>query len=112
MPERRRHRIGCFPQIMPHIERYNVTWNALLAFQRVLSMPTMSSKGRVTIPKRIREALGLKPGGEVIFEFQGRGEAIVRIAARSIPKSRFAKLCGSLKSGMTTDEIMALTKAH
>ena len=75
-------------------------------------MPAMTSKGQVTIPKRVRDALGLKPGSEVTFEFRGRGEAIVRGTERAAPKSRFAKLRGSLKSGMTTDEIMALTRGR
>jgi AbrB family looped-hinge helix DNA binding protein len=70
----------------------------------------MTSKGQVTIPKRIRDALGLKPGGEVTFEFRSSGEAVVRNAKRTGAKSRFAKLRGSMKSGMTTDEILALTR--
>ncbi len=75
-------------------------------------MPAMTSKGQVTIPKRVRDALGLKPGSEVTFEFRGHGEAVVRGAERTVAKSRFAKLRGSLKSGMTTDEIMALTRGR
>jgi AbrB family looped-hinge helix DNA binding protein len=75
-------------------------------------MSAMTSKGQVTIPKRVRDALGLKPGSEVAFEFRGGGEAIVRRADRARPKSPFAKLRGSLKSGMTTDEIMALTRGR
>ena len=30
-------------------------------------MPRVTTKGQVTIPKRIREYLGLKPGSEVEF---------------------------------------------
>jgi len=72
-------------------------------------MTTMTSKGQVTVPKRLREALGLKPGSEVVFEYQGNGRAIIRRLGKA-PKSRFEKLRGSLKSDLTTDQIMALLR--
>ncbi|ERJ04754.1 Transcriptional regulator AbrB family protein [Halorhabdus tiamatea SARL4B] len=31
-------------------------------------MPRVTTKGQVTIPKKIREALGIEPGDEVSFE--------------------------------------------
>ncbi len=75
------------------------------------AMTTMTSKGQVTIPKRMREALGLKPGNEVVFELRPPGEAVIRRAGKP-PKSRFAKLRGSLKGGPSTDEIMALLRGE
>ena len=36
----------------------------------------ITSKGQITIPKQVREVLGLKTGGEVIFILEGR-EAIM-----------------------------------
>lgn len=74
-------------------------------------MTTMTSKGQVTIPKRMREALGLKPGSKVVLEFRPPGEAVIRKAGKP-PKSRFAKLRGSLKGGLTTDEILAMTRGE
>jgi len=38
-------------------------------------MKKIGPKGQVLIPKRIRDALGLQPGGEVVIE--ARGEEIV-----------------------------------
>ncbi len=32
---------------------------------------TITTKGQVTIPKEIREALGLNPGDKVVFEKEG-----------------------------------------
>jgi AbrB family looped-hinge helix DNA binding protein len=37
----------------------------------------MTTRGRVTIPKQIREAMGLKGGSKVDFEYTGGEEAIV-----------------------------------
>lgn len=76
---------------------------------------TMTSKGQVTVPKRLRDHLGLGPGSEVEFELQATGQVVVRAARASRRKrriSRFAKLRGSLKTGMTTDELMRLLRGY
>jgi AbrB family looped-hinge helix DNA binding protein len=77
---------------------------------------TLTTKGQVTIPIEIREALGLLPGTEVEFDIvgrsvrirkagtQGRGAALVagmRAAGRRAPGPR-----------MTTDQILALTRGE
>ena len=38
----------------------------------------MTTKGQVTIPKRIRERLGLKPGAPVEFEAGSNGDVVIR----------------------------------
>jgi antitoxin PrlF len=40
----------------------------------------LTVKGQVTIPKRVRDALGLKPGDEVDFVVEGSGSVVVRRA--------------------------------
>lgn len=40
----------------------------------------LTVKGQVTIPKRVRDALGLKPGDGVDFVLDERGEVVVRRA--------------------------------
>lgn len=82
-------------------------------------MPRITSKGQVTIPKRIREYLGLKPGSVVEFQDAGNGR-IVLISAESeekrveLEKQRFEKalaaLRGSADFGMSTDKLMRLTR--
>jgi antitoxin PrlF len=72
-------------------------------------MSAVTSKGQVTIPKRIREAMGIKPGSKVAFEYQGEGKATVYRAGKT-PTERFSKLRGRLKGGPSTDEIMALLR--
>jgi len=68
-------------------------------------MPKLTSKGQVTIPKRMREHLGLKAGSEIEFTINNRGEIVLRSKVKR-PKSQFAALRGTLNLGMTTDEFM------
>lgn len=70
----------------------------------------LTSKGQVTIPKEVREYLGLKQGSAVSFEVDPSGDVIVRPADRRRPASRFAAVRGSATVKMRTDEIMALTR--
>ncbi len=76
------------------------------------AMSTMTVKGQVTIPKAVRERLGLVPGMEVEFVMDDDGRVTVRRAgdAASAAVSRFAALRGSLDSPLSTDEILALTR--
>jgi AbrB family looped-hinge helix DNA binding protein len=74
-------------------------------------MPKVTSKGQVTIPKPLRDQLGLKPESSVEFELAGDGRVSL-VASRPPPKSKFARLRASARSRMTTDEIMALTRGE
>jgi antitoxin PrlF len=72
----------------------------------------LTSKGQVTVPKKVRDYLGLKPGAPVTFERLASGEIALR-AARPGTKprpSRFAKLRGRATVRMKTEEILALTR--
>ena len=71
-------------------------------------MTTMTSKGQVTIPKRLRDAAGLKPGSRVSFEFRD-GNILLKRESKPA-KSRFARMRGTLKSDLSTDQIMALLR--
>jgi AbrB family looped-hinge helix DNA binding protein len=72
----------------------------------------VTSKGQVTIPQDIRERLGLLPLSEVEFDIVGDS---VRIRKARGKKTRGQMLVERLrgtapKPGMTTDQIMALTR--
>ncbi len=77
---------------------------------------TMTSKGQVTVPKRLRDHLGLKAGAEVEFVLRPEGDVVVRPAsgrpAGRRKTGRFAKVRGTLKTGMTTDELMSLLRGY
>jgi len=74
----------------------------------------VTSKGQVTIPVEIREALGLVEGSEVEFERVGRAVRMRKVrparAKSTRGKSVVARLRGKGNVRMTTDEILALTR--
>jgi AbrB family looped-hinge helix DNA binding protein len=74
----------------------------------------ITSKGQVTIPQAIRERFGLLPDTEVEFVVKGDKVQIVKASARR--ETRGAKIVRRLRRtgtvGLTTDEIMALTRDH
>lgn len=73
---------------------------------------TITSKGQVTVPKPIRDYLGLRPGSSVTFERLKNGEIALKPVSKveKTPPRPFAKLRGRATVRMTTDEIMALTR--
>lgn len=73
---------------------------------------TVTSKGQVTIPKRVRDYLGIKPGSQVDFRRSADGGVMIEKADGPRPPSRFARARGSAGPGMTTDELMALLRGE
>jgi len=75
----------------------------------------VTSKGQVTIPKKVRDFLGIKPGTAVEFEPTTDGRVMIVAAGgktRKTKPSRFAALRGTATVKMTTQEIMALTRGE
>ena len=74
----------------------------------------VSEKGQVTIPKELRDALGIGAGSEVSFEIALNGEALV-VRKATGTASRGRQLAERLRNrgdvALSTDEIMALTRA-
>jgi len=68
----------------------------------------MTSKGQVTVPKRLRDAAGLRPGSQVAFEFEN-GRILLKPQTRR-GKSRFSKVRGTLNAQLSTDRILALLR--
>lgn len=77
-------------------------------------MTTVTIKGQVTIPKAVRDLLGIKPGNAVSFDLDRGGRVVLgKAGARSGQRrgaSRFEQLRGNAGPGMTTDEIMKLMR--
>ena len=73
---------------------------------------TVTAKGQVTIPKPVRDLLGITPGSKVEFRRAADGSIVLARADRKRPLSRFGRLRGQAGKGMTTDAIMALTRGE
>jgi antitoxin PrlF len=59
-------------------------------------MPSRVAKdGRVTVPKMVRDYLGLIPGAEAIFRRASDGSIVIERADGTRPPSRFAKVIGA-----------------
>lgn len=72
---------------------------------------TVTSKGQVTIPKPVRDHLGIAPGSQVAFRRAADGSIVIeRADTASRPQSRIASLRGHAGRGKSTDEIMALLR--
>lgn len=81
----------------------------------------LTSKGQVTVPKDIRDALGLLPGKAVRFELDQDGNARI-LKADAAQDARRKEFLARVKEaqaifkandpfpGMTTDEYMALIR--
>ncbi len=73
---------------------------------------TVTTKGQVTIPKRVRDRLGIIPGSAVEFEMAPDGRVTLIKLGEQRPKGRFEALRGRAGPGLSTDEIMALTRGN
>ncbi|GGK32709.1 AbrB/MazE/SpoVT family DNA-binding domain-containing protein [Salinarimonas ramus] len=71
----------------------------------------VTAKGAGTIPEDVRRLLGLEPGSEVEFARTEDGSVVIRKmdASRRVP---LESLRGHAGPGMSTDEIMRLTRGR
>lgn len=79
----------------------------------------VTTKGQVTIPKNIREHLGIGPGSEI--DFIERASGAVEVVGSWDPEQRraalkrhlddwFARVEGSGDAGLSAEEIMSMTR--
>ena len=75
----------------------------------------LTSKGQVTIPKRIRDALHLEPGTQVEFLVNASGEVVLQPARptkgkRRAGTDRFDAVRGKADVKWRTDDLMKLLR--
>ena len=73
---------------------------------------TVTAKGQVTIPKPVRDLLGIKPGNMVDFQRAPDGRVVLVKLGRKPRPSRFARLRGHAGKGLSTDAILAMTRGE
>lgn len=74
----------------------------------------LTSKGQVTIPKRIRDALNLGPGSPVDFAVNREGDVVIQKAEEQpcpVP-DRFDEARGAADINWRTDDLMALLRGE
>ncbi len=79
---------------------------------------TLTAKGQVTIPKKIRDVLGLAPGSAVEFDLDEQGRIIIRNASekprrpvrRRNSRDRYDRARGRATVQWRTDELMRLLR--
>jgi AbrB family looped-hinge helix DNA binding protein len=77
-------------------------------------MPTtLTLKGQVTIPKHIRDALGLMPGAQLDFAVNSQGEVVLHKAVANAAsfKDRFELARGKAQIKWKTKDLMKLLRS-
>jgi len=73
----------------------------------------ITSKGQITIPIAIREKMGFLPYAEVEFEVEGETLRLKKIdSGHRRGKALIANMRGKATAGMSTEEIMDLTRGE
>jgi AbrB family looped-hinge helix DNA binding protein len=83
---------------------------------------TVTVKGQVTLPKRVREAAGIRPGDRVVVRARPEGGVIVEREAIPAEGDAFRERLEDIAlrrpmkhgpfGGMTTDEIMQVLRGE
>ena len=80
----------------------------------------ITKKGQVTIPKPIRDHLGVKPGSEVDFIYDGHEVRVVKASRKSAAEiarlkrlhETIERMRGTSTTGLTTEDIMRMTRGE
>ncbi len=74
----------------------------------------LTTKSQVTVPKAVRQALGVLPGQEIDYEVKANGQVLMFPVKKPIEpqENPFLKWIGKGTSGMTTEEILNETRGE
>lgn len=86
--------------------------SALRSAPQHAMLATVTSKGQVTIPKRIRDALHLQPGAAVELSVNAAGEVVLRQRRPAPRKDYFEAVRGVADVRWRSDELMRLLRAE
>ena len=76
-----------------------------------MASSTLTSKGRITIPREVRDRLGLRKGDRVVFQFDEHGNLLLRQETQS-PLGRLPGLLKHLAKDrpVTVEEMKAAVR--
>jgi len=76
-----------------------------------MASSTLTSKGQITIPREVRDGLGLREGDRVVFQFDDHGNLLLR-QETSRPLGRLPGLLKHLAKNrpITVEEMTAAAK--
>ena len=72
----------------------------------------ITSKGQVTIPQRIRNKFGLRPGTAVEFVAEGNKVMLIPKIRTKSPTEEWLRQATGIANGRTTAELMRLTRGE
>ena len=79
---------------------------------RIHEVATITSKGQITLPKPIRQALGVDAGGKVAFDFNGKTIAVTRAEPGEHADPAIARFLALLERDLADGKnVMALPAA-
>jgi AbrB family looped-hinge helix DNA binding protein len=76
-----------------------------------MALATLTKKGQITIPKTIRDSLGLHTGDKLEFIISEKGEAIFRPLTRKVDDV-FGKLYKSGRKPVSIEELDDIVKQN
>ena len=68
----------------------------------------ITSKGQITVPREVRQALGVNPGDKIVFEQKGKEVSVRPVRSKSV----FAKYRGIGNPGMPTGRAQIVRKVR
>ncbi len=72
----------------------------------------LTTKSQVTVPKAVRQALGVEPGQEIDYEVQANGKVLIFPVKKphAPEKNPFLKWIGTGITGKSTEELLRETR--
>ena len=79
---------------------------------QIHEIATITTKGQITLPKPIRQALGVGSGGRVAFDFDGRDIVVTRAAEIEHTDPAIAKFLALMEHDISRGKNVAALPVH